>query len=213
MSVNEGRISSIVQHAKNKQRYHIYVDEQYAFEVHEDILVKYALHKGKEMEPTQFSEILAEEERNKAYVYALRYLGFRPRTSAQVEGYLTEKGFPEELAREIRKRCEDQGYLDDQAFAEQWVRERMLNKSRSLMALRMELRQKGIAEEAIQEASIQVKKSDQVEAAVRVLVKRLRNRTEPLGYEERQKLSAMLMRKGFSHEVIRQAIQNVQMDE
>lgn len=213
MALNAAQITSIVQDTKNKYRYHIYVDDQYAFEIHEDVLIRYSLQKGKELEPALFAEVLAQEERNKAYLYAIRYLGFRPRTTVQMESYLKEKGFPEELAQEIRKRCEQQGYLDDQAFANQWVRERMINKSRSLMALRMELRQKGIAEDAIQEASMQVKNSDQVEAAGRLLAKKLRNHADPLTCEERQKLSAMLMRKGFSHEIIRQAIQKALADE
>ncbi|MGO0061634.1 RecX family transcriptional regulator [Brevibacillus fluminis] len=213
MTLKAGQISSIVQHAKVKHRYHIYVNDEHAFDVHEDILVKYSLHKGKELDPALFAEILEEEERNRAYLYALRYLGFRPRTSAQVQSYLIEKGFPSSLAQEICKRCEEQGYLDDAAFAQQWVRERMLNKSRSLLQLRMELRQKGIAEDDIQEASMQVKKTDQVEAAARLLAKKLRNRTEPPSYEERQKLSAMLQRKGFTHEIIRQAFGLVQTEE
>lgn len=210
MTANTGRITSIVQDNKNRYRYHIYVDDQYAFEVHEDILVKYALHKGKELDSYQLAELLAEEERNKAYLHALRYLGIRPRTAAQLESYLKDKGYTEELAAQTRQRCQQQGYIDDKAFASQWVRERIVSKSRSLMALRMELRQKGVAEEDIQDATSQVKQSDQLEAAVRLLAKKVRNRTSPLDFEERQKLSAMLLRKGFALEIIRQAIQTVQ---
>jgi regulatory protein len=202
--MKSGRITAVHQDSKNKQRYHIYVDEQLAFSVHEDILVKYNLFKGTEIDPVFWEEIISAEERNKAYLLALRYIGIRPRTANQLEKYLTDKGFSAETAREIKQRCEQAGYIDDAAFAKQWVCERMRLKAKSALVLRMELQQRGISRDLIEMAIQQISREDEAEAARKLAAKRLKRASHPLSWEEERKLCLMLQRKGFSQAAIQQ---------
>ncbi|NGQ96392.1 RecX family transcriptional regulator [Brevibacillus sp. SYP-B805] len=202
--MRSGRITAVQQDGKNKRRYHVYVDDQFAFSVHEDILVKYRLLKGTELDREAFAEILEEEERNKAYLLALRYVGIRPRTAAQLERYLAEKGHDAETAREIRRRCESQGYIDDEAFARQWVRERMRLKARSLYAVKRELQMKGVAADIIDAALREVSRDDELEAARKLAAKRLRGAGGPIDAAAERKLLMLLARNGFSSSVISQ---------
>lgn len=200
--MKSGRISAVHQDTKNKHRYHIYVEDEFAFSVHEDILVKYSLLKGTEVDETFCREVLLAEEKHKAYLLALRYLGIRPRTRQQVTKYLQEKGFPPGLSDEICKRCEQQGYINDEAFSRQWVSERLRLKPRSSYVLRMELKQRGVAGDIVEEAVGAISREEELEAARKLAAKRLRSSDGPPDPDTERKLMAMLMRKGFSSSII-----------
>jgi regulatory protein len=202
--MKSGRITAVHRDSKHKHRYHIDIEGEHAFSVHEDILVKYNLLKGSVLDESFIGEVLLAEEENKAYLLALRYLGIRPRTSFQVKKYLRDKGFPGELADKITQRCEDQGYVNDQAFSRQWVQERLRLKPRSAYVLRMELQQRGVDSGIADEAVRAVSREDELEAARRLVAKRLRTRDVPPDPDTERKLLAMLMRKGFSGSVLQQ---------
>lgn len=202
--MESGIITAVHQDTKNKHRYHIFINNQPAFFVHEEILLRYKLFKGTEIESAFYAEIIAAEERNRAYLLALRYVGIRPRTAYQLEKYLHEKGFSPELCRETRQRCKEKGYIDDAAFARQWVQERMRLKAKSSYVLRMELLQRGIAGELIDAAIGMVSTHDELEAARRLTAKKTKHGALSIDLDEERKLCMMLQRKGFSHGIIQQ---------
>ncbi|GED70155.1 hypothetical protein BRE01_38570 [Brevibacillus reuszeri] len=202
--MKSGLITSVHRDMKQKQRYHIELNDEYAFTVHEDILVKYNLFKGTEVDEAFYREVLVAEEKHKAYLGALRYLGFRPRTSSQLHAYLLEKGFEPKIAEEICRRCEEQGYIDDKAFAKQWVDERLRIKPRSSYMLRMELQQRGVDRSIVEEAVSHVSKESELEAARSLIEKKARRLQGPPNPDEERKLLSMLMRKGFSHSIVQQ---------
>lgn len=202
--MKSGMITAVHPDSKQKKRYQIYIDDTPAFSVHEDILVKYRLIKGRQLEAEEFAEIVIAEEKNKAYLQALRYLGIRPRSAAQLERYLCEKGYDRKIACEIRERCERQGYIDDREFAVQWVRERMKGKQRSVYALRRELQQKGIANEIINIAIGGISRDDEIDAARRLANKRLKGEARPQDPNQERKLLQMLARNGFSSSILHQ---------
>ena len=202
--MKSGQITAVHRDNKQKQRYHIDLDGEYAFTVHEDILVKYNLFKGTDVDETFYCEVLVAEERHKAYLGALKYLGMRPRTRSQLQAYLLDKGFDAKVADEICQRCEDHGYIDDEAFAKQWVEERLRLKPRSSYMLRMELAQRGV-DKAIAEDAVQgVSREAELEAARALIEKKARRITGAPNPDEERKLLAMLMRRGFSHSTIHQ---------
>ncbi len=204
-------ITAVHQCKRNPSRYEIYIEDELSFEVHEDILVKYSLLKGTEIDERLYSEVLLAEEKNQAFLHALRYIGIRPRSKRQVENYLLTKGYTLEQAREVCEQCEQKGYLDDAAFACQWVMERLHNKARGTYAIRYELQQKGIAQETINVAMKQINQDDEWLAACRLVKKKLRGRSTPNDLKEEQRILAFLLRKGFRQSTvakIRQALRN-----
>ncbi|WP_019119195.1 RecX family transcriptional regulator [Brevibacillus massiliensis] len=196
--MKSGQVTAIYQDKKNRHRYQVYIDDEFAFDVHEDILIKYHLLKGTYIDETVGREVLQAEECHKAYLLALRYLGMRPRTTYQLEQYLVQKGFSEEVASQTSSRCAAQGYLNDETFARQWVAERLRNNPRGKYALRMELKQKGLPHEMIGGALGEVKQEEELEAARKFAEKRLRHEVLPLDRSKEQKLLAALLRRGFT---------------
>ncbi|MFD2371379.1 RecX family transcriptional regulator [Brevibacillus sp. GCM10020057] len=202
--MKSGVITAVHRDNKQKQRYHIDLNDEYAFSVHEDILVKYNLFKGTELDEAFYREVLVAEEKHKAYLGALRYLGIRPRTKSQLHAYLLEKGFLPDVAEEVCDKCQEQGYINDEAFARQWVEERLRLKPRSSYMLRMELQQRGVDRGIADEAVRAVTREDELAAARALVEKKVRRLQGPPDRDDERKILSLLMRKGFSGGVVQQ---------
>ena len=102
-----GVITSVHRDSKRKQVYLIDLDNEFAFEVHEEVFIKYHLMKGTEIDSNFFAEVLRADHENKAYLAAINYLSYRPRSSREVERYLigtSGANSREVYARRIYKR-------------------------------------------------------------------------------------------------------------
>jgi len=192
-------ITSITLQKNNQKRYNIYVNGEYAFAVHEDILVKYQLLKGKELNPEEMREILAAEELNRAEQYALRYLGHRPRTEKEVFDYIVSKGFHAEQSQTIVGELKSKGYINDEAFAQQWIEERMRLRPRGRYLLMQELTNKGIDEGiALQKLAQILNQEDEIAMIVQLIQKKFRGHSFESEWEMKKKVIPFLQRKGFS---------------
>jgi regulatory protein len=141
---------------------------------------------------------------------ALRFLEARQRATAEVRRRLVTAGYQPELVEGAITRLTELGILDDEAFARAWVESRDRARPRGERALRVELRQKGIrgdtVDEVIEEREAEHPEAD-AEAAARLL---RRNRaalarvTDPR--VRRQRAYALLARSGFDSETAVAAI-------
>lgn len=75
---------------------------------------------------------------------ALRYLEPRPRSVTEVRRHLVGAGYRQDLVEAAVERLVALGMLDDASFAAQWVESRDRARPRGAIALRRELRLKGI---------------------------------------------------------------------
>jgi regulatory protein len=90
------------------------------------------------------------------YEYALRALGRRMRTEAELRrlmGIRAEPGEHGETAvRAVVARLKEHGYLNDRSFAETYARLRQQNEKLGERRVRNDLQQKGVRAEVIEEA-------------------------------------------------------------
>lgn len=201
------QITQIVKIGSAK-RYQLYLDGEPALSIHEDVLVKYSLYKGMELDESEWSDLLLAEEENKIRQAALRYLSYRPRTCKQMEEYLLEKEFALERIQSVLQELQQLGYLDDKSFAVEWVRERK-NKGFGNFRIQQELKAKGIRDEYISLALAETDWEEERRLAMEVAERRYsRIKNEPWQKIER-KLSNFLLRRGFSWEVISSVLQEI----
>jgi len=198
-------ITAVERQEKHPQRYNIYLDGEYAFSVHEDILVKHRLLKGGVLESRLVESVLRDEERQKAYHAALRYMSGRPRSEKEVRDRLAAKGFEEEAIVSVLHQLNREGYLDDREFARMWAEQRVHSQKKGRQYVVQELKRKGIGRDRIQEALNQLDEQIEADHAYGLLS----SRWPKLSGEHRakkQKLLAFLLRKGYTRSVIQQAV-------
>ena len=190
------KITAIKEQVKRKQRYSVFVDEKYAFSLSEGALVAQRLAPGQEIDAKRLAELKEAAGFDKGFGQTLRYIVIRPRSEGELHDYFRRKAIDEAMAAAIMDKLRNLDLVDDLAFARAWVDNRRLLKSTSRRRLKLELRQKKISDDIIQ----QVLEEDQVDEreALRELVAKKRNR-----YPDDQKLMQYLARQGFSYDDIK----------
>ncbi len=155
------------------------------------------------------------------YTQTLKYLNYRPRSEKEIRDYLAKKlsgysggqshGKSESLIEVIILKLKAQRFLNDREFAKMWVRSRSSYKPEGERLIRLELQQKGISKEIIDEvfANTEVRVHSDFDLAVELLEKN-RKKYEGMGRQERfNKAGSMLARRGYKLDIIRKAIDQV----
>jgi regulatory protein len=90
------------------------------------------------------------------YEYAVKALGRRMRTEAELRRLMTARAEPgasgEMAVRAVVGRLKEHGYLDDRSYAETYARLRQQNEKLGERRVRNDLQQKGVRAEVIEEA-------------------------------------------------------------
>ncbi|SET71296.1 regulatory protein [Salinibacillus kushneri] len=205
------KISKITTQKKRKNRFNIFIDEgkgeHYAFSVDEDILVKYGLRKGMELDQATMESLKAQDEIHKFYGMAINLLSYRIRSEKELTDYLRKKEAEVEQIQQVIHKLKQEGYVDDREFAYTFVRSRMNTSSKGPLLLKKELMEKGITASIAEEAISVFTPEKQREKVKKVVDKKLSSSTKKSFQQQIQSVQATLVQKGFSSEVIRDMLQ------
>ena len=195
-----GIITALQLQKRYTDRVNVFLDGEFAFAV--SLTAAATLRKGQRLLPAEIEALKQEGQENLAYQRALRYLGTRPRSAAEIATYLKGKEFDDLVVGAVIQRLQEQGYIDDEAFARFWVENRNRFRPKGAQALRYELRQKGVERETIDTALDEQDEDESAWAAVEGKFTRWAD-LEKIEFE--QKLMAFLARRGFRYDVCRRA--------
>jgi regulatory protein len=199
------KITAIEVQKKNPNRVSIHLDDQFAFGLSR--LVAAWLKVGQLLSEEKIAALQAEDAREVALQKALRFLGYRPRSLHEVRENLKKHEIPEPVIEEVLQRLQATGLLNDQEFARAWVENRNTFRPRSRRVLALELRQKGLDRETVQEVLAEnTDESSLALEAARKYARKLQG-AEWLGF--RQKLGGFLGRRGFSYAVAAPVVRQV----
>lgn len=201
MEIEPSKITNIKAQVKREGRYSIFVDGDYAFSLSAEALLDARLTNGQELTEADIRRYKKMSADDKAYGLALAYVARRMRSRGELQDYFRRKKYEPELADDLLQRLERAGFVDDMEFARRWVENRRLLKSTSTKRLRLELRQKHIADETIRTV-IEEDATDERQL-LRELIAKKRRQTR---YQDEQKLIAYLARQGFNYNDIKSAL-------
>lgn len=196
---------------KRQKRFNVFVDGKFAFGLDADTLVKSGLKINQEIFPETIEKLIKENEFGKVYERVLKFLSYRPRSEKELKDWFVKKQVGDELQKMISQKLKDLGYLNDEEFARWWVEQRMSFRPAGKRLLAMELRQKGISSEIINQqfSNLAIKQFSEIELAQKVAEKKFKSLKHLSGLELRQKLAATLARRGFNWETIKEVLNSV----
>lgn len=194
---NMKKITALEVQRKNPNRVNVHLDGEFAFGLAR--IVAAWLRVGQELSDTKIEQLVSEDGREWAYQQAMLFLSYRPRSEAEIRQNLRKHEIPEAVIEHTLERLRQAGLANDDQFAQAWVENRNTFRPRSRRMMAMELKQKGLADEAIQSA---VQSVDDEASAYEAAQKRAA-RFKGLEWNEfRKKLSEFLARRGYSYSVI-----------
>ena len=197
-------IKAIEAQKNNPNRVNVYLDGEFAFGLAR--IVAAWLKTGQRLEDDKVASLEADDTREQAFQQALLFLSYRVRSEAEIRQNLRKHETPEAVIEETLERLRQARLTDDDQFARAWVENRSTFRPRSRRALAMELRQKGLSDEAAQSALAGV---DEEALAYEAARKRV-NRLKGLEWTDfRKKLSEFLARRGFPYTVIAPTVSRI----
>ncbi|HMB23032.1 MAG: regulatory protein RecX [Chloroflexota bacterium] len=175
----------------------IHLDGEFAFGLSR--IVAAWLRVGQELSEEKVEQLQAEEARERAYQQAMLFLSYRDRSESEIRQNLRKHEIPEPVIEQTLERLRQDGLANDQKFARTWVENRNTFRPRSRRMMAMELRQKGLSDEAISSATANV---DDEALAYEAAQKKV-TRWKDLEWSEfRKKMSDFLGRRGFPYSVV-----------
>jgi len=212
-------ITSIEPQKKRKNRFNIFLDEEFGFAADENVLLKYNLKISQSLTQSQIEKLIKENELGKLMDQSLRFLSYRPRSEKEVVDYLIGKISQKEnikysqakespLIKQVVLKLKKYKYLDDFEFANWLVRSRIRSKPQGLSRIKFDLKRKGIDNEIID--SIIAKYPDQTVLAKRAIEKKLANWQKLPKGDFKKKIYAYLISRGFNFETIGEVFANLE---
>lgn len=162
---------------------------------------------GMPFDKASFLSFLTERSYPFAMEKAVSLLACRARTEKEIEEALQKNAYPEKTIAHVMQRLHESGYINDREFAEHWIASRT-SKGLGTRKIRMELRQKGVAAEDVDEILSQVEDDDLMAGAVKAAQKAMRGK-DLSNPTDKQKIMMALARRGFDYSTARAAIEQI----
>jgi len=136
---------------------------------------------------------------------ATRFLSSRPRSEKEIKNYLFKKRpKDEELRKEVLIELRALNLINDKDFVKWWLDQRSTFRPRGERLLIMELLNKGISKDLLEEM---IKgKIEEIPLARKVILKKERALTDLPFFKKRQKIGDFLLRRGFSYETVKKIL-------
>jgi len=142
---------------------------------------------------------------------ALKLLERTRRTRSELERRLKDKGYAPGTRAEVLDRLSEVGLVDDAEFARAWLAGRWGRRPSGWRRLQQELRAKGISDEDVENARALLTERggapDEVESAAKLVAQARKRYAKLEPHIQRQRLYALLARRGYDSDTIRRALE------
>ena len=207
----------------------IVLEDDRSFVLYAGELRKYHIREGEEIPEEVLEEIHDDVLVRRAKLRCMNLLKTSDRTVRQLRDRLRHDGYPEEIAEKALDYVASYHYTDDERYAENYIRQQSGRKSRKVILL--ELEKRGVDSDVIREAFSAVGQENQANApflqesadvgairkqesadvgAIRKLIRKRGYDAAHASWDEQQKLTGYLMRKGFEAADIRSVLREFQ---
>lgn len=169
-------ITSIEPQKKNKTRYSLYIDGEFACGVQDEVALRFKLAKDKEITEKELEQIKAEDEFMLARQATARYLQLRLHSTNEIKYYLRRKEFSEDNINRTIEYFKTKGDINDVLFAEKYIQSKRKLKPVGKLKLKKELIEKGVDKNIIDEILRNIiADEDELQAAQLLLQKKLKS--------------------------------------
>jgi regulatory protein len=203
------KITDVQTQRKRETRRSIFINGEFAFGISEEMYVKYALYKGRELTQEYIDEVLHEEERYQARQVALRFVTRRMRSEQEIRRKLAEKKFPPEAIEATMKFLAEYQMVDDAGFARSYINDQLLRRPMGRRRLGMALREKGVEKEMVDDVlSNAIDDEEELRNAMMAAEKKAPSirKEDPRKWD--QAMASFLAGRGFGWDVVGKVLEH-----
>ncbi|MCI8630161.1 MAG: hypothetical protein HFE57_11845 [Firmicutes bacterium] len=204
-------ITAITQQKNNKDRYSVFIDDNFAFGLIMQDIVYFKLKQGEEISQEKYNFIQNELIYIQAQDIALHYIAYKMRTEQEVRKKLFEKEYTEYIIERVIHFLIEYHYIDDMKYCKSYIKQRLQYNPKGVYILKMELKQRGIKQSIIDKA-IENSDIDELNDAIKLLQKKCLY-LDDIDEKNKKRLFAFLQRRGYSYDIIKEAFAYVTKNE
>lgn len=188
---------------KNKQElYNVYIDEEYCFPCHIEVIIKHSLSSGMEIDDKFLEQIIVESGERLAFQKSLNLLSKNIKTEKELIKYLKEKKFHDIVIENTIKKLKEYKYLNDEAYIKYYAN---INKNKKgIKKIKYELSMKGVDKALIDETIEE--ENDDKDALQKLIEKYLKGKE--LNIKTKTKCFSNMVSKGFEFDAINSILRN-----
>ena len=198
-------VTSVVE--LDKKRCKIYLDGEFSFVLYKGELRNYNIMVGQEISDANYQEIIDVILPKRCKLRAMNLLQKKDYTEKQLRDKLSEGLYPGDIIDDAIHYVKAYHYLDDERYARDYITYHMSIRSRNRII--QDLAGKGISKDIFMPIveELYVEEDADVELdQIRKLLTKKHYDPEVTDFQEKQKIMAFLMRKGFQMPDIRRAM-------
>lgn len=210
------QVSDIQPQKKNPKRVNIFLDGKFAFGVSLESKIVNRIKVGEQISEKQIAELIFNDQVERLYDKALKFLSMRPRSEKEIRENLLIKLWKTDKGEEEKKSFDKSinavitkltkiGQVDDCEFANWWLEQRTKFKKTSPRVIKLELVRKGIKKEIITDL-FEKSTIDPLELAIEAGKKKIKNYQKYDKKTFREKMGRYLASKGFDWEIVKKAV-------
>ena len=198
---------SKIQKQKKENRYNIFLDEEYAFGIYKDTVLKFGLRTKDELSEDKINEIKNYDEYFAGKRIALRFLSYRQRSEKEVRDKLKSKRISTVNVDKIITTLSKLNFINDEQFAKLFLESFLIKKPMGRRLISMKLLGKGIKKDVAEKMLTEnYKEEDELVKCNELLkkyIKKVKSKTE---MEKKRKCYQYLLSRGFENELVREII-------
>ena len=197
------KITKIEQQIKDKTRYNIYLDGEFAFGLYDTSLLEFQISSGDELDEKKLEEIRTFDEFLYGKRVAYNYLAYKPRTEKEVRSKLRFKKISENSTNRVIEDLQRLKFLDDSKYAKNYVEMKSQQKGMGRNMLFMKMMQKGLKKESIEETLKEnFSTENEISSGVNLLRKYAKKNHLNTKDELRNKAFKYMFSRGYGFDVI-----------
>jgi regulatory protein len=203
-------LTDITEQKRNANRRNIFLDGKFAFGCNLNVVAKFRLRAGLELDAQQISEIELGAVKQECFDAAMNFLSRRLHSRAELKRKLGRREWGEKVIEATLDDLARMDYIDDERFAKTKALSAAQHKKHGRRRAFMELIKSGVKGDVADNALREVYAAHDSVAIARELAEkqapRLR-KVDPL--VARRRLVGMLQRRGFDYDAIKPVVDEV----
>lgn len=195
-------ITALKPQKKRKDRYNVYVNDEYTASLSAETCIIYQFKKGSLVDENTWKQAIFSDNTKYAFDRAVSLLSHKMRTRSELIDRLLEKNIDEDAVYAAIEKLTDYGYVDDTTYAKEFVESAILARKHGRKVVSYKLKTKGINDDIIEEALNGYTHDIEKEIAqshLEMLNKQYHNEQTQ---KKRRKIYAVLTRRGFDYDII-----------
>lgn len=204
-------VTNISDVSPNTGRCNIFIDNEFSFSLIPSDIEYFKLKVGEEISLEKYKYITDTIIYIKAQNTALKYLGYKMRSEYEVRQKLQEKEFTEQIIERVIEFLIKYKYVDDRKYCTAFIKETLKLKPKGKYAIRLELSQKGINKNIIDEVLCE-SEIDEAEIIKGIIERKFKGIISE-DSKEKKRIYNFLLRKGFGYDIIKNVFNEIKRNQ